>query len=185
LGTITVASLRRSLPVSTERRLAEFTELLATAISDTQAHEELRRLADTQSALRRVATLVAREASQTEVFTAIADECRALFGVGQSEMIRYEAGPSHVVVASSASSTRLYPVGSRHPLRDGGVATRVLRTGRPVRSDGDRPAERGDTGGRHPVRDRGAHRRRGPDLGRHGHGNARRPAAAAHRVAHR
>ncbi len=109
-GTITVASLHGSLPISTERRLADFTELVATAISNTQAHEELRRLADSQGALRRVATLVAREASQTEVFTAIADECRALFGVGETRMVRYEAGPSHVVVASSARSTDLYPV---------------------------------------------------------------------------
>jgi signal transduction histidine kinase len=132
-GTITVASLQRSLPASTERRLADFTELVATAISNTQAHEELRRLADTQGALRRVATLVARDASEAEVFTAIADECRALFGVGQSTMVRYEAGPSHVVVASSTSARSFYTIGSRHPLRDDGVATRVFRTGRPVR----------------------------------------------------
>src|SRR4029079_7778065 len=52
-GTITVASLRGSLPVSTERRLADFTELVATAIASTQARQELRRFADTQGALRR------------------------------------------------------------------------------------------------------------------------------------
>ena len=43
----------------TERRLAEFTELVATAIANSEAHERLAQLADEQVALRRVATLVA------------------------------------------------------------------------------------------------------------------------------
>jgi PAS domain S-box-containing protein len=135
-GTITVASLHGSLPVSTERRLADFTELVATAISNTQAREELRQLADTQGALRRVATLVAREASQAEVFTAIAEECAALFGVEETRMMRFEASPSElVVVAGSGGPTDLFPVGSHHPLRGENAATRVFRTGRPARVD--------------------------------------------------
>ena len=152
-GTITVASLHRSLPVTTERRLADFTELVATAIANTQAREELRRLADSQGALRRVATLVAREASQTEVFAAIADECAALFGVEETRMFRYEAGPSEVVVASSGSSSDIFPVGSHYPLGGENATTRVFGPGgprgsttsrrrRPARSamPGDRPA---------------------------------------------
>src|SRR4030095_13183647 len=41
------------LPVDAETRLSQFTELLATAIANTQAREELHRLADEQSAVRR------------------------------------------------------------------------------------------------------------------------------------
>jgi PAS domain S-box-containing protein len=41
---------------STEARLASFTELVATAIANTEAHQELQRLADEQAALRQVAT---------------------------------------------------------------------------------------------------------------------------------
>ena len=48
------------LPDHLEDRLAEFTELVATAISNTASRDELARLADEQAALRRVATLVAR-----------------------------------------------------------------------------------------------------------------------------
>ena len=48
------------LPDHLEDRLAEFTELVATAIANSEAHEQLARLADEQAALRRVATLVAR-----------------------------------------------------------------------------------------------------------------------------
>ena len=46
-------------PPGTEERLAGFTELVATAIANAQAREELRTIADEQAALRRVATLVA------------------------------------------------------------------------------------------------------------------------------
>jgi GAF domain-containing protein len=50
------------LPRDTESRMAGFTELAATAISNTEAWAEAQRLADEQTSLRRVATLVAREA---------------------------------------------------------------------------------------------------------------------------
>jgi PAS domain S-box-containing protein len=174
-GTITVASLQRSLAVSTERRLAGFTELVATAISNTQAREELRQLANAQGALRRVATLVASEASQAEVFTAIADECAALFGVEETRMFRFEAGPSEVVVAASGTSADIFPVGSRYPLGGENATTRVFRTGRPagrrLPGDGDRPDRRCRAINGHQIRRRGAHLGRGPALGRLDHGN--------------
>jgi hypothetical protein len=50
------------LPLDTEARLASFTELVATAIANAQAGQELRGLADIQAALRRLAMLVARGA---------------------------------------------------------------------------------------------------------------------------
>jgi GAF domain-containing protein len=50
------------LPAETEARMAEFTELLATTISNANARAKVERLAEEQAALRRVATLVAREA---------------------------------------------------------------------------------------------------------------------------
>ena len=52
---------RGPLPPDTEERLTRFTELVATAILNAQARAEVQRLADEQAALRRVATLVARE----------------------------------------------------------------------------------------------------------------------------
>src|SRR4051794_28726732 len=57
-GTITVSAATR-LPADTELRLQQFTEIVATAIADAQSRTTLRRLADEQAALRRVATLVA------------------------------------------------------------------------------------------------------------------------------
>ena len=46
-------------PAETESRLQDFTELVATAISNASARDKVRVLADEQAALRRVATLVA------------------------------------------------------------------------------------------------------------------------------
>ena len=58
-GVIATSSPDAPLPNDLEERLAEFTDLVATAIANSQAHEELTRLAEEQAALRRVATLVA------------------------------------------------------------------------------------------------------------------------------
>ena len=133
-GTITVASLHGPLPARTERRLADFTELVATAISNTQAREDLHRLAEEQAALRRVATLVAREASQEEVFTAIAQEIGQLFGSDEIRMLRYDGDRSAVVVASSGHQSA-FPVGSRQSMEGDTTSSRVLRTGHTARID--------------------------------------------------
>ena len=54
------STLGQPLSADTEARLANFTELVATAIANAESRAELARLAEEQAALRRVATLVAR-----------------------------------------------------------------------------------------------------------------------------
>src|SRR6266446_8348813 len=73
-GAMGMSSPDAPLPKHAENRLAEFTELVGTAIANSQAREEVTRLAEEQTALRRVATLVASGASSTEVFDAVAQE---------------------------------------------------------------------------------------------------------------
>ena len=74
-GAMLVAFTREeSLPADAEARLAGFTELVAAAVANAQARTELRRFAEEQAALRRVATLVAGGASPEEVFAAVAEE---------------------------------------------------------------------------------------------------------------
>jgi hypothetical protein len=58
-GLISTSSPESPFPERVEERLAEFTELVATAIANGQAREQLARLTEEQAALRRVATLVA------------------------------------------------------------------------------------------------------------------------------
>jgi PAS domain S-box-containing protein len=100
---------------------------------------ERRRFHAEQAALRRVATLVARQAAQTEILKAIAEECARLLGTPAIEMLRYD-GDSMVVVASTGRFRAGFPVGSRHPLGGQNVSTLILRTGRAVRIDGYGPA---------------------------------------------
>jgi GAF domain-containing protein len=124
-----------ALPPDTESRLGQFTELVATAIANREARTEVARLADEQAALRRVATLVARDAPREEVFTGIASEIGHLFGLEETRMVRYDDDRTGVVVASSGPTDDSFPVGSRVPVDADSASSRVFRTGEPVRID--------------------------------------------------
>jgi signal transduction histidine kinase len=130
-----VAGSRRSLPQETEARLGDFTDLVATAVANTQARQEVTVLADEQAALRRVATLVAQEASRAQVFSAIAREIGALLGLDVVRVVRYEDDGTAVVLAGSGMAEDLFPVGWRTPLALDSAASRVFKTGEPVRID--------------------------------------------------
>src|SRR5262249_40984151 len=125
-------------PPDTEDRLAAFTEVLATAIANTESRGELaaseaqaRKLADEQAALRRVAALVAGGASSTAVFDAVAEEVAQLFQFTPTMVARYEDdGATMTVLAAHPASSKF---GSRWPLDGPSVAADVLRSGRPVR----------------------------------------------------
>jgi PAS domain S-box-containing protein len=132
-GWMAAADSRAALPDQIEDRLAEFTELVATAISNTESRAGLARLAEEQAALRQVATLVARGTRPEDVFAAVTNEVGRLFSVDLANMGRYESDATITIVASAASHFR---VGSRWPL--GGqknLATLVLETGRSARID--------------------------------------------------
>jgi GAF domain-containing protein len=124
-----------SPPADTEERMTRFAQLLATAIANADSGEALRRLAEQQAALRRVATLVAREASQAEVFTAIAEEIGQVLEADEMWMIRHERDTEAVEVAAAGPHPDLFPVGVRWPLGGENVASRVFRTGQPARID--------------------------------------------------
>jgi PAS domain S-box-containing protein len=121
------------LPAGTEARLADFTELVATAISNSEARTEVERLAEEQAGLRRVATLVARESSPAEVFAAVGEEVGRLLRVEDISIVRYEDDGTATVVASS--NEQAVRVGDSLSLEGESVTARVHRTGRPTRFD--------------------------------------------------
>ena len=84
-----------------EARLVAFTDLIATAISNAQAHDDLQRLAEEQAALRRVATLVAEAVPPDAIFTAVAEEVASILELPRIEVVRYEADGSGTVVGAS------------------------------------------------------------------------------------
>src|SRR4051794_15085658 len=134
-GAIVLLSPRRaSLPEDTEARLADFTELVATAIANAESRAALSQLADQQAALRRVATLVARETGPDAVFAAVAREACELLGADAAHLGRYDADATVVSVAQWGAYG--VPIGDRYPLDGDSVSARVARTGRPARIDG-------------------------------------------------
>jgi PAS domain S-box-containing protein len=122
-------------PAETESRLQAFTELVATAISNASAHDKVRVLADEQAALRRVATLVAQQPPQEEVFAVIAEEIGRLLAVDSIEMVRFQDDRAAAFVAGWGSLAPALPVGTRVPLGGRNVASLVFRTGRAARLD--------------------------------------------------
>jgi signal transduction histidine kinase len=146
------SALDAPLPADTERQLAQFTELLAMAIANAESRDELARLVKQQTALRRVATLVARGTPPEEVFAAVIGEVGRLLPVDYAGMARYE--PDGVVTAVAAWGTTHFPVGSSQILGGRNTATLVFETGRPVRIDGyvDASGSMGDSARQRGVR---------------------------------
>ena len=134
-GALLVNSKGPELADGTASRLTDFTELVATAISNAQARAELHHLAEEQAGLRRVATLVAEERSPTAVFTAVAAEVARIPGVEATMIYRYDAGQGITVVAGWGDPDFLMPVDTRLPLGGENIASGVFRTGRPARMD--------------------------------------------------
>jgi signal transduction histidine kinase len=130
-----------ALPPGVADRLAEITELLATAIASSAAREQLTRLADEQAALRRVATLVAGGAPPAAVFDAVAGELGRLLGVGSSGLVRFEGDGTAQVVAGWGRLDEVAPVGARLPIGGKNAITEIARTGNVARiEDFDRVA---------------------------------------------
>src|SRR4051812_47678616 len=135
-GAIVLLSPRRaSLPQETEARLADFTELVATALANAESRAALSQLADEQAALRRVATLVAREASPVELLAAVAEEVARVVDVEAVGMLRFEPDGTATLVAQSDTPWDLPPLGTRFTLEGENVVTAVFRTREAARLD--------------------------------------------------
>ena len=133
-GLICVGTTGRDpLPAYTEERLVGFTALVAIAIANGHALDDLGRLAGEQAALRRVATLVAEGATVDELLTAVGDEVATVLGVPTVTLDRYEPDGGTTVLAVSGASG--FTVGSRWPLDGASLAATVLATGRPAQID--------------------------------------------------
>jgi signal transduction histidine kinase len=132
----TGSTMDQPLPPDTEARLLSFTELVAVAIANAESRAAMARLAQEQAALRRVATLVAREVPPEEVFAAVTAEAGHLFGAQLAGMGRYEGDQTITVLAAWAAEGEKHPlVPGPWPVEGGDVASAVFRTAGPVRID--------------------------------------------------
>ena len=96
---------------------------------------ELRRLLEQQSALRRVATLVAQGVSPSEVFEVVTREVGLLSDADLARMERYETDGTVTGVAGWRRDVDQLAVGTRFALEGVSIAAVVRQTGRPARVD--------------------------------------------------
>ncbi len=143
-GVTVAATSRADFPAGTESRMADFMELAAMGIANAKAEQELRELADTQAALRRLATLVARGEPPEAVFAAATREALQYFGGGIARLIRYEPDGTATLVAREGTT---YPeqVGERFEgYPPTGLTATVRSTGRAAHVDDYRDVPGGE-----------------------------------------
>jgi PAS domain S-box-containing protein len=133
-----VASSREVLPRDTEQRLADFTELLASAIGNAESRQALERLAGEQAALRRVATLVAQGAQPAEIFSAVTDEAGRVLGSEAAAVVRFDQDDPGIVFVGVSKRIETLPSGPALPHRwdvadDSLAVAEVFRSGHSAR----------------------------------------------------
>ena len=124
------------LPPDTESRIAQFTDLVGTAIANAESRRRADQLAEEQATLRRLATLVAQEAPLETVFAKVAEEVAKTLGDADSALWRDDG--DRTVTAVAARGPRVGPgvrVGTRLTLDGDSVIAVVLREGRSHRID--------------------------------------------------
>jgi signal transduction histidine kinase len=100
-----------------------------------RAAQAAARLSEEQAALRRVATLVARGAPPSDVFSAVAQELAKVFGASITAVLRYEDDGTATVVGGWGEPGVQIPVGARLKVAGEGVAVLVLQTGVAARAE--------------------------------------------------
>ncbi|MGD1169648.1 GAF domain-containing protein [Mycobacterium seoulense] len=152
-GVAAVASRDGPLPDDTEAGISDFADLVATAIANAAAREQLKasrdslgQMARQQAALRRVAELVAREAEPAVVFNAVAEEMAGCLDAYSATVIRNDGDSLVIEALANLNEDLANPpaVGARLPLDGEHIAPMILRTGRPARMDSHEHAA-GDT----------------------------------------
>ena len=91
-GLVVHSAKGERLAADTERRITGFAELVSAALANATARAEVRRLADEQATIRRVATLVARQAAPAVICRTVAEELAVLLGVEDVRIFRYGDG---------------------------------------------------------------------------------------------
>lgn len=132
---IALATGGESLPSGIEARLSSFTELVGTAIANTQARDDARRLSDEQAALRRVATLVAQGADPRAVFDMVCKETGPLFGATSTNLCYFTPDGFNLTLSGWSLHDTHIPTGTRLPLDGDTINVLVQRTGAPGRVD--------------------------------------------------
>jgi GAF domain-containing protein len=131
-GAITVLASGGPLPANAEERLGMFAKLVAMAIANAQAQTNATTLADEQTALVRVAELVARGVTPEQVFATVATEASRLLGGEAMTLTRFESDHELVVEAHCHGPA---PVGTQITFAADTLPDLIRRGNRVVRVD--------------------------------------------------
>jgi signal transduction histidine kinase len=100
-----------------------------------RSRDELAELAAEQTALRRVATLVAEAAPPPAVFAAVAKEVGRLLSADVVGVVRYDADDTVTIVALEGENVDRVSLGTQIPVEERNISTLVRESGRPARID--------------------------------------------------
>lgn len=128
------------LAAAGESRLRDFAEFAAVAVANAESRHRLRRLADSEASLRRVATLAAEGATPAELLAAVAEEASVTLEGSPVAIVQYEPGDTFRVVA--AHNDQVLDIGSTWTVEELDLAGAVRDTKAAVRID-DLSATRG------------------------------------------
>jgi signal transduction histidine kinase len=135
-GRVSAGDLSARLPESGAGEIGALQRAFNTMGGSLQRNgEELRQLAEEQSALRRVATLVARGVPAAELLGAVVQEVDRVLGASSTRLARFLPGDVVEIIVSSQVGGGL-PVGARWPAGGDHLAGQIWRTGRPARREG-------------------------------------------------
>jgi signal transduction histidine kinase len=94
---------------------------------------ELQRLVEEQTALRRVATLVASGPSEADLVAAVTSEIAQLFGADTASTLRWDGDTIRIIGSWTATPRRQTLTGRDFAVGGDTIATRVIETGAPAR----------------------------------------------------
>src|ERR1700676_2638245 len=127
----TLAEVARSRAAEADQRRREADQRRREAEA---SRDDLAVLAELQTALRRVATLVARGVDPSEVFSAVAGELARCLDLYHSALVRYQPdGASTLLASRNEPGVKRMLVGTRFSFEGENVSAMVLRTGRAAR----------------------------------------------------
>jgi signal transduction histidine kinase len=133
LGVLLVVAYVVSALAGNARRRTLEAERLAVELGT--AERRIRRIAEEQTSLGRVATLVAEGATPADTFTTVATEVGQLFAADVAVVFRYEPDRTGSVVGLWSVPEVSFPAGARLAVAGAGGAATVLDEGRPNRTD--------------------------------------------------
>jgi diguanylate cyclase (GGDEF)-like protein len=115
------------IPASAERRLARFAELVALAISETEAREALQRRIGQQTAVNELSALALAGSGVDDLLDAAIGRVAGILGVSRAYIVE-SLGDGEAVARASAGATEAH-VGVRFPAAPGTLTGATLESG--------------------------------------------------------